>query len=110
MSLMSVTLDTSHFEMSALNAFVPTNIPLISVTLDTSHSPIGPCGPLEQSPFGNSLMHASTALLSCVLDRGKNAGSGVGVVCVTVPGGGGRAIGLSSRQVGRTGDSARVKV
>ena len=48
----------------------------MSVTLDTSNSLIGPCGPLEQSPFGDSLMHASTALLSCTFDCGKNAGGG----------------------------------
>ena len=45
----------------------------MSVILDTSHSPIGPCGPLEQSPFGDSLRHASTALLSCTFDSDKNA-------------------------------------
>ena len=46
---------------------------VISVTLDTSHDSMGPCAPLEQSPFGESfLRHASTALLSSVLDRGKN--------------------------------------
>ena len=44
---------------------------LISETLDTPHAPIGP---FEQSPFGNSLMHALTALFRSTLDRGKNAG------------------------------------
>ena len=51
----------------------------MSVILDTSHSPIGPCGPLEQSPFGDSLRHASTALLSCTFDSGKNA---AGAKCI----------------------------
>ena len=69
----SFTLDTSHFEMSALNNFASENMRLISVTLDTPHSPISPCGPLEQSPFGKRLRHALTALLSSTLDRGNNA-------------------------------------
>ena len=57
----------------------------ISVTLDTSHSAIRPYGASEQSPFGDSLMHASTALWSSTLDRGKNAGGGVcACVCVCV--------------------------
>ena len=47
---------------------------LMSVTRDTSHVPIGPCRPFKHLPFGDSLRHASTALLSWTLDRGKNAG------------------------------------
>ena len=46
----------------------------MSLTRDTSHSSIGPCGPFEHSPFGDSLMHASTALFSCTLDCGENTG------------------------------------
>ena len=49
---------------------------LMSVTRDTSQVPIAPCGPFEHLPFGDSLRHASTALLSCTLDRGENAGCG----------------------------------
>ena len=84
-------------------------MPLISVTLDTSHCPIGPCVPLEQSPFGNSLRHAFTAVLSSALDRGKNAAVAM-CVCVTVRGGGSKAIGLNSKQDERNGASASVKV
>ena len=51
---------------------------LISVTRDTSHAWIGPCGPLEHSPLGDSLRHVSTARLSCTLDCGENARFGVG--------------------------------
>ena len=81
---------------------------LISMTFDTYHSPIGP---LEQPPFGGaSLRHALTALLSSALDRGKKAMVVCVRACVTVRGGGDRAVGLSSKQVERTGDSRRVKV
>ena len=55
---------------------------------DTSHSPIGPCGPLEQSPFGDNFRHALTALLSSGLVSGENAGVGWG---------GGKTLGLSSK-------------
>ena len=44
--------------------------------LDTSHSSIGPCGPSEQSPFGNASTHASTASLSSW--SFENAGGGGG--------------------------------
>ena len=74
MALMSVTRDTSHFEMSPVNVFAPKNISLMSVTVDTSHSPIGPCGLAALSPFADSLRYASTALLSSALDFGENAG------------------------------------
>ena len=50
MSSMSVTLDTSHFEMSTLNDFAPKNIPSMLVTLDTSHfemSPLNAAAPLN---------------------------------------------------------------
>ena len=106
---MFLTLDTSHFERSRLNDFAARNILLMSFTLDTSHfersalmshkrtygscrrrlirpshSPIGRCGLLEQSPFGDSLRHAPTALLSCTLDCGTNAGLRVGAENRTV--------------------------
>ena len=70
---MAITFETSHFETSPLNVFALENILLMSVTRDTSHSPMGPCEPVEQSPFGDSFRHASTALWSCALDRGANA-------------------------------------
>ena len=94
MFCMLVTLETSHFEMSPLNNFVLANmslmnISLMSVTLETSQSPSGPCGLLEQSPFGDSLRHASTALRSSALDCGENAGVEMGM--------GGAIIGLNSK-------------
>ena len=49
---------------------VPSNIESF---FDTSHVPIDPCGPLEHAPFGDSLRHASSALLSWTLDCGENA-------------------------------------
>ena len=65
---MVVTRDTSHFDMSPLNDFALVNTLLMSVMLDTSHSAIDPCGPVGQSPIGDNLTHASTALVSSVLD------------------------------------------
>ena len=50
----------------------------MSLTRDTSQACIGPCGPLEHSPFGDSLRHVSTAPLSCTLDCGENAVVGAG--------------------------------
>ena len=47
-------------------------------SLDTSHSPIGPCGPVEQSPFGDNLRHASMALLSSDFDCGEKTAVGRG--------------------------------
>ena len=85
---------------------------LISFTLDTSHSAIDPCRPLEQSPFGNNLRHALTAVLSSTLDRGKNAVGGVrdlharACACVRCEAGGWQ----SSKQVERTVASASMKV
>ena len=76
MPRMSFTLDTSHFERSLSKNFARANMRLMSVTRDTSQVPIAPCGPFEHLPFGDSLRHASTALLSCTLDRGENAGCG----------------------------------
>ena len=76
MLLISITLDTSHFERSPLNDFASVNNWEISVTVATSHSAIGPCGPLVQSLFEIhevDFRHASTALLSSVLDCGESA-------------------------------------
>ena len=47
----------------------------MSVIRDTSHASIGPWGPWKHLPFGDSLRNLSTALLSCSLDCGENAGS-----------------------------------
>ena len=69
----SVTADTSHFDKSWLKAEARENMAAISVIADTSQSPIGPCGPLEQSPIGESLMHSLTAARSCSADSGLNA-------------------------------------
>ena len=69
MPVMSLELDTSHFEMSPLKEFASANTLLISVTLDTSHSAIGPYGPLEQRLLGDNSRHALTAPLSSALDE-----------------------------------------
>ena len=83
---MLVTLDTSHLEMSPLKEdVVPLKIDAMLVTLDTFHSPIGPVEPLEQLPCGDSLRHATTAILSSALDCGENAaveGMSVRAVCL----------------------------
>ena len=70
----------------------------MSVRRDTSHSPISP---YKRSPLGDSLMDASTALLSSALESGENPGNR----------------GLSSRaefkilgQVERKHDGVRVEV
>jgi hypothetical protein len=60
--------------MSLLKAFALANISLMSVTLDASHSPMGPCGPVEQSLLEDSFRNALTALLSSALDCGENNG------------------------------------
>ena len=65
-----------HFP-AFLQAFDSENKWFMSVTLDTSHSPIEPCEPLEQSPCGDNLRHAPTALFSSVRDCGENAESRV---------------------------------
>ena len=75
---MLVTLETSHLDRLLLNEFALENTPLMSVTLDTSQSPSCPLGPLAQPPFGESLRHASTALLSPALNSGENAATGKG--------------------------------
>ena len=100
MCFMSVTLDTSHLEMSQLNDDAEKNIPNISVTLDTSHlemsplnaasgtshasnnlfilvtaetsqDPIGPCGPLEQL-VGDMWRHCTRAAFNPALDDGAH--------------------------------------
>ena len=71
MWLISVTRDTSHFQMSPLNDAALMKTELISVTLDTSHCLIDPYGLYEQSPPAN-LRQLATALLSCALDSGEN--------------------------------------
>ena len=75
---MSVTLDTSHFEMPLLNSVAFSNIWVISVTLDTSHFPIGPCAPLTQSPTGDISKHATTAARNLAPDK-RGAGGGEGI-------------------------------
>ena len=71
---MSFTLYTSHFETSSINAVARAKRRVMVLMLDTSHSPISPCGPLRQSPFGNNSRHVSTARLSSGLECGENAG------------------------------------
>ena len=53
------------------------------VIRDTSHVSIGPWGPSKHLSFGDRLRHVSTALLSCSLDYGENAGSRAGRKCLT---------------------------
>ena len=73
---MSVTRDTSHFDMSLLKDAAPRNMALISVTLDTSHFPIAPYGPSEQSPSEDtSTRQMVMALLSSAMDFGENKNS-----------------------------------
>ena len=72
MPCMLVTLDVSHFDKSRLKADIPENRLPMSVTPDTSQDSIGPYEPLAQSPFAESLMHATTAALSCALVFGAN--------------------------------------
>ena len=69
----SATLNTSHFKMPLLNDVARTNIQRISVTRETSQSPVSPCGPSEQSPFGDNFRYSSAALLSSALVCGENA-------------------------------------
>ena len=106
---MSLTFDTSHFEMSPRNNFASENMRLMSVTFDTSHSPIGPCGPLEQSPSGHKSRHVLAAKLSSAPLCGTHPGV-ARCVCVGVRGGGGKAIGLNPKQDDRSGASASVKI
>ena len=75
---MLVTLDTSHFERSALNGDADKNMPAMSVTLDTSHEPIGPRGPLEQS--ADCLRHSAIAARRSTLVFGAHTVSGPVVV------------------------------
>ena len=69
-----VTLDTSHFEMSTLNNVAEEKRSSMISILDTSQSPICPCGPPEQSPFGENSRHVRTASLSTMVFFGANAG------------------------------------
>ena len=69
---MSVTLETSQLEMLPLNDVAPRKIDLISVTPDTFQSPIGPCGPREQSL--DNIRQVVTTVLSSALDFGENVG------------------------------------
>ena len=72
---MSVTLDTSHLEISPLNEYALKNMELMSVTLDTSQFPSGPCWSSKQSPdMGDFSRHASRALLNSALDFGGGRG------------------------------------
>ena len=71
MPIKSVTLDTSHLEISPLNDLAYENNLLILVTAETSQDPIGPCGPLEQSV--DSSRHCTIAALSSQLDFGAHA-------------------------------------
>ena len=57
--------------MSPLNHVNISNKRFMSSTPETSHSLIGPSGP-EQSPFGESFMHARMAFSSSDLDCGEN--------------------------------------
>ena len=74
MSNMSFTLDTSHFEMSPLNNNAFENIRSMEVTRDTSHAPIGPYGPVEQSPSDENARHSFTAFLRPSFDCGRVTG------------------------------------
>ena len=74
---MFFTFETSQFEMSLLKDAAPMKTPLISVNLDTSHAPIDPCGPSEQSPFGDDFAQLVKAVLSSALDCGENKNSPV---------------------------------
>ena len=65
---MSVTLDTSHLEMSPVNDDAREKNRCMSVTPETSQDPIGPCGPLEQSV--DSLRHFVVAVWSSAFDFG----------------------------------------
>ena len=69
---MSVTWDTFHDEMSWLKDLALRNIELMTVTLETSQDPIGPFGPFEHAPIGDSVKHALTALLNSAVDCGAN--------------------------------------
>ena len=69
---MLVTADTSHADRSWLKEGAFENIYAMSTTFDTSHESIGPCGPVEQSPTGDCLRHATTAAFRSVLFCGTN--------------------------------------
>ena len=75
---MLVTLDTSHLEMSALKDCALENIWFMSVTLDTFHSAIGPSA-LGQLPTDETCKYVSTAALSSVLVFGAGCTYKLGV-------------------------------
>ena len=60
---MLVTADTSHLDRSWSNLDVFENILNMLLTADTSQFPIGPCGPLGQSPIGDTLRHCVAAVI-----------------------------------------------
>ena len=59
----------SYFETFAALS----KISCMSTTWGTCQSPIAPCALPEQSPFGDTAKHLSTALFSWALDFGENA-------------------------------------
>ena len=74
---MPVALDTSQLDMSPVNLLAPgtkslLNNSLMSATAETSHDPIGPCGPLEQS-VGDSCRHSLMAAWSSSSDLKASA-------------------------------------
>ena len=76
MWLMSVTLETSHIEMSAVKDATPMKIALMSATFDTFHSLIGPCGLAELLKSRQKSWQELTALESSALDCGENTDAG----------------------------------
>ena len=75
MLLMSITLDTSHFEMSPAKDVAPIKMVLISAMLDTSHCPIRPYGLSEQFTSRVNFRQTEMALLSSALVCGENENS-----------------------------------
>ena len=90
MKPMSVTLDTSHFDMSPLNVFElvtgfcfeSKSNQLMSVTAETCHDLVGPCGPLEQSL--DSFRHSTMAAWSSAFEFGAHPSVGANGVRVGV--------------------------
>ena len=72
MWLISCTLETFHFEISALNDVAPMKMAPVSVTLEMSQSPMVPYGPSEQSVPRDNFRQVLIALLSSALDCGAN--------------------------------------
>ena len=67
MNCIFIARDTSHLEMSELKNLDPEKILDILVTADTSHSPIGPVGPFEKSSTDEKSIQAWTAVWSSFL-------------------------------------------